>query len=35
MCRIVMMSSSLQSFRSGTSSVSTMPNPEKMAPATK
>ena len=30
-----MTSSSLQTFRSGINSVSTMPKPEKMAPATK
>ena len=35
MCRMVMMSSSLNIFLNGISSVSTMPNPENIAPATK
>ena len=35
MCRIVMMSCSLNIERSGINSVSTMPKPEKIAPATK
>src|SRR6266853_1915802 len=34
-CRTVMTSSRWKSFRSGRTSVSTMPNPEKIAPATK
>ena len=35
MCRIVITSSSLHMLRSGMSNVSTIPNPEKIAPATK